>query len=206
MTHTVKVWDPLVRIFHWSLVLLFAVSYVTGDDDSMLHIYSGYGIAGLVVFRVVWGFVGTRHARFSDFVRGPRKTMEYARSLLRGKPLHCLGHNPLGGWMVVLLLAGLASTCWSGLEAYAAEGKGPLASAGMAIIPTAMAHGDGDGHGPGKGDGESIWKEIHEFLANLTLGLVIAHIAGVVVASRLHRENLVKAMITGRKQVPPPAD
>lgn len=201
-----KVWDPLVRIFHWSLVLLFAVSYVTGDDDSMLHIYSGYGIAALVAVRLVWGFIGSRHARFSDFVRGPRRVMEYARSLLRGKPVHYLGHNPLGGWMVVLLLAGLALTCWSGLEAYAAEGKGPLAASSLSLIPAAIAHGDEDGHARGRGDGDDFWGDIHEFLANFTLGLVIAHIAGVVVASRLHRENLVKAMITGRKEAPPPAD
>jgi cytochrome b len=199
--HSVKVWDPLIRIFHWSLVLLFAVAYFTGDDDGMLHIYAGYGIAGLVVLRLVWGVVGTRHARFSDFVYGRHKVVEYVRSLLDGTPQHHLGHNPLGGWMVVLLLAGLALTSWSGLEAYAAEGKGPLATMDMSPIPVAMAHGDADGHEGSEHEGDGFWKEIHELLANLTLGLVLVHIAGVVVASRLHRENLVKAMITGRKEV-----
>lgn len=195
MKQTVKVWDPLVRIFHWSLVVLFAVAYVTGDDEGMTHIYAGYGVTGLIAFRLLWGVVGTRYARFADFVYGPRKVIAYARSLLGRKPLHYLGHNPLGGWMVVALLIGLALTCWSGLESYAAEGKGPLASANVAIVSVAMAHGDdsaGDKH-------DEFWEEIHEFFANLTLGLVILHILGVIVASRLHRENLVKAMITGRK-------
>lgn len=199
--HTVKVWDPLVRIFHWSLVLLFAVAYLTGDDDSMLHIYAGYGITGLVAFRLLWGLVGTRHARFTDFVYGPRKVAAYARSMLGRKPLHYLGHNPVGGWMVVLLLAGLSLTCWTGLEAYAAEGKGPLASVDISLVPVAMAHGDGDKHEDGEREGDAFWGELHEFFSNLTLALVIVHIAGVVVASRLHQENLVRAMITGRKQV-----
>lgn len=197
---TVRVWDPLVRIFHWSLVVLFAVAYLTGDDESMVHIYAGYGISGLVVFRLVWGVIGTRYARFSDFVYGPRKVIEYTRSMLSGKPLHYLGHNPLGGWMVILLLASLALTCWSGLEAYAAEGKGPLASANVSLIPVAMAHGDEEERAGGKHEGDEFWEEIHEFFANLTLGLVIVHIAGVFVASRLHRENLARAMITGRKE------
>jgi len=199
MAQTMKVWDPLVRIFHWSLVVLFVVSYVTGDDESMVHIYSGYGVLGLVAFRIVWGVIGTRYARFSDFVRGPAQVMAYTRALLAGRPLRFLGHNPLGGWMVVLLLVSLALTCWSGLEAYAAEGKGPLAAASVSLIPVAMAHGDEEGHA-GKREGDKFWKEIHEFLSNLTLGLVLVHIAGVFVASRMHKENLVKAMITGRKE------
>ena len=112
----VKVWDIAVRVFHWSLVVLFFVAYFTGDDEDVLHVYAGYGVLALVVFRIVWGFVGTQHARFSDFIYGPAATLRYVKSLFSPKPLHYLGHNPLGGWMVVALLLSLIGTCWSGLR------------------------------------------------------------------------------------------
>jgi cytochrome b len=201
----VKVWDIGVRLFHWTLVVLFAVSYLSGDDESMLHIYSGYGVAALIAFRIVWGFVGTRHARFTDFIRGPKATMGYARSLLSGKPIHYLGHNPLGGWMVIALLLALAGACWSGLEAYAAEGHGPLARQESIFIQSALAHGDEDEGEHGKENGgDEFWEEVHEVLANLSLLLVVLHIAGVAVSSAIHRENLVKAMVRGYKNVQKP--
>lgn len=214
----VKVWDVAVRVFHWSLVVLFTVSYLSGEDDSMLHIYSGYGVIGLIVFRLFWGFAGTKYARFSDFVHGPKVTIEYARSLLSGKARHYLGHNPLGGWMVVALLLSLAGATWSGLEAYGAEGYGPLASKQPIFIKSAFAHGDkkhdddreeresavGEANSNGERDkeneGDEFWEETHEVFVNLSLLLVFLHIAGVLVSSALHRENLVKAMITGYKK------
>src|SRR5512143_1367894 len=205
----VKVWDIGVRLFHWTLVVLFTVCYLSGDDESLLHIYSGYGVAALIAFRIVWGFVGTRYARFTDFIRGPRATMDYARSLLSGKPIHYLGHNPLGGWMVIALLLSLAGTCWSGLEAYAVEGHGPLAHQESIFIQSALAQGDEDGgenakaHGK-KSGGDEFWEEMHEVLANLSLLLVFVHIAGVAVASVMHRENLARAMVTGYKNTPKP--
>ena len=215
----VKVWDIAVRIFHWSLAVLFTVSYLSGEDDSMLHIYSGYGVIGLIVFRFFWGFAGTKYARFSDFVHGPKVTIEYARSMLSGKPRHYLGHNPLGGWMVIALLLSLAGTGWSGLEAYGAEGQGPLASKQSLFIKSAFAHGnkkheekereesqeltighaEKDGNGNGENEGDEFWEETHEVFVNLTLLLVFLHITGVVVSSALHRENLIRAMITGYK-------
>ena len=205
----IKVWDIAVRVFHWSLVVLFTVSYLTGEDEGMLHIYAGYGVMALVAFRILWGGVGTRHARFTDFVRGPRAAMAYARSLLSGKPAHYLGHNPLGGWMVIALLLSLAGACWSGLEAYGAEGHGPLAHQQTFFIQSALAHGDKDEaeHGEGNGKengGDEFWEETHELLSNLSLALVFLHIAGVVVASVVHREKLVQAMITGYKNDPKP--
>ena len=201
----VKVWDIAVRVFHWSLVVLFTLSYLTGEDEGMLHIYAGYGVIALLAFRIVWGFVGTRHARFTDFVRGTKATMSYARSMLSGKPAHYLGHNPLGGWMVIALLLSLAGACWSGLEAYGAEGHGPLASQESLFIQSALAHGDEDEDGNGKErEGEEFWEEVHEVLSNLSLLLVFVHIAGVGVASVMHRENLVKAMITGYKNTDKP--
>ena len=205
----VKVWDIGVRVFHWALVVLFTVSYLTGEDESMVHIYAGYGVIALIAFRVLWGLVGTRYARFTDFVRGPRVAMAYARSLISGKPIHYLGHNPLGGWMVIALLLSLTGACWSGLEAYGAEGHGPLARQQALFIQSALDHGDEegaehDGENGGENGGDEFWEETHEVLSNLSLALVFLHIAGVVVASVLHRENLAKAMITGYKNNPKP--
>ena len=201
----VKVWDIGVRLFHWTLVVLFAVAYLTGDDESLVHIYAGYGVSALIAFRILWGFIGTRHARFTDFIYGPKATMAYARSMRSGKPIHYLGHNPLGGWMVVALLLSLAGACWSGLEAYAAEGHGPLAHRESLVIRSALAHGDEDEAKSGKENGgDEFWEETHEVLANLSVALVLLHIAGVAVASVMHREKLVKGMITGYKNVEKP--
>ena len=198
-----KIWDIGVRLFHWTLVVLFTVAYLSGEDEDMLHIYAGYGVIALLAFRIVWGFVGTRYARFTDFVRGPGATLSYARSLLSGKPSHYLGHNPLGGWMIIALLLSLAGTCWSGLEAYGAEGHGPLAQQESLFIQPAFAHGDEDEDENGKEKGgDEFWEETHELLSNLSLVLVFLHIAGVLVASVVHREKLVQAMITGYKNKP----
>lgn len=199
----VKVWDVAVRLFHWSLVVLFFVAYFTGDDVDVLHVYAGYGVLALVAFRIVWGFVGTKYARFGDFIYGPAATLRYVKSLFSPKPLHYLGHNPLGGWMVVALLLGLIGTCWSGLEAYGQEGHGPLAQAGAALVSSAWADDDEEAgerrHGGGE-DGDEFWEETHEAFSNFTLFLVILHVAGVLVAVVVHRENLVRAMVTGYKE------
>jgi cytochrome b len=204
----IKVWDIAVRVFHWSLFVLYFVAYVSGDDESVLHVYAGYGVLALVAFRVVWGFVGTRHARFSDFVFGPAATMRYVRSLVSRKPLHYLGHNPLGGWMVVALLLCLTLTCWSGLEAYGEAGKGPLAAHEIRVVSSAAANDEREGRiergRRGAAEEDGFWEEAHEVLANLTLFLVFLHVAGVLVGSAVHRENLIKAMITGYKARPMP--
>lgn len=196
-TTRIKVWDPAVRSFHWLLAVLFALAYLSEDAET-LHVYAGYAVLGLIGFRLVWGFIGTKHARFGDFIYGPAAVARYARSLLSGKPIHYLGHNPIGGWMIVLLLLSLFGTCWTGLKLYAVEeGKGPLAQT-PAIVASAWA--DDEEHGHGNGEGEEFWEEAHEVLTNLTLLLVFIHIAGVVVASRLHGENLARAMVTGYKE------
>jgi len=212
MSKEIRVWDPLVRIFHWSLVLAFAVAYLSGDEESDIHIYSGYIILGLLVFRLLWGFVGPRFARFSDFVYSPQTIIEYTRGLLSGSPKHYLGHNPAGGAMVIALLLSLIVATYSGLKVYALEeGAGPLAvqTPEISMIRSAYADDDeheDDEHGEyaeheGDEEGEEFWEEIHEASANFVLFLVILHIAGVFVAGRLHDENLVKAMITGNKKV-----
>jgi len=200
----IKVWDIAVRVFHWSLVLLFFVAYLSGDDESSLHVYSGYGVMGLVAFRIAWGFVGTTHARFADFIYGLGATVRYARSLLARHPIHYLGHNPLGGWMVVALLVSVLGSCWSGLELYGAHGQGPLADFGPQVISSATAHEEDDHErsresGSGRSSERRFWHEIHEALSNFTLFLVFLHIVGALSASAMHRENLVKAMITGYK-------
>ncbi len=180
---TVKVWDPLVRIFHWSMVALFALAWLTAEELDTVHIWLGYAVASLVFFRVVWGFIGTRYARFSDFVYRWSTIVGYLKSLLTTHPKHYLGHNPAGGLMVLLLLLSLATLTFTGMVLIASDGDGPLAG-------TVFASFSGD------------WAEdIHEAMANMTLALVFIHIAGVVVSSLLHRENLVKAMISGEKEM-----
>jgi cytochrome b len=193
----IKVWDIGVRVFHWSLVVLFFISYVSGDEESLLHVYSGYGVLGLVVFRVVWGVVGTKYARFSNFIVGPKTAALYARSLLTSRPVHYLGHNPIGGWMVIALLILLIATSWSGLVLYGAEGHGPLANQQVSIM--SLAHANGDDNEERDDEGDEFWEEIHEALAQVTLLFVFMHIGGVLIGSMLHRENLIKAMVTGYK-------
>ncbi|MBV1789092.1 cytochrome b/b6 domain-containing protein [Marinobacterium sp. D7] len=180
---TIKVWDPLVRIFHWSLVGFFAIAWATAEEIQFLHEWSGYAIAALVGFRLVWGVIGTRYARFSDFIYRPSRVKAYLKELFSGRARHYVGHNPAGGLMVVGLLLGLAMLTFSGMALVAIDGEGPLAATWVA------------------GLSEHLVKDIHEFFANLLLLLAGVHLAGVLVSSLLHRENLVRAMITGRKQV-----
>lgn len=180
---TVKVWDPLIRIFHWSLVLSFTLAYASGEEWKDLHIISSYIVGGLIGFRLLWGLIGSRHARFSDFVYRPSIVVAYLKQLFALRAPRYLGHNPAGGTMVVLLLFSLSAAVLTGLGLYAGEdGAGPLAG----LIPISHFW-------------EEAFEEVHEFFANLTLSLVFAHIAGVAVSSLLHRENLVRAMFTGRK-------
>jgi len=207
---SVKVWDPLVRIFHWSLVAAFTIAYLTGDEESQLHVYAGYAVIGLVLLRIVWGLIGTRHARFWDFVYRPSAIMQYAREFFMGRPKRYLGHNPLGGAMILLLLGSLLTTGVTGYLMLGNEGQdGPSAAASPVpvatrpaggIISSAYADDDDDEEKNGEhGEHEGPLKEVHEFFANFTLFLVFLHVGGVLLSSLRHRENLVRAMITGRK-------
>lgn len=180
----VKVWDPLVRLFHWGLVLAFFTAYLTEDDFLTAHTYAGYTVLGLVLFRIVWGIIGTRYARFSSFVGSPRLVWQYLKDTLILRARRYLGHNPVGGAMIILLLISLSLTTFTGIAAYGAiESAGPLGS-------TLGNAGE---------FWEDVFKETHEFFANFTVLLVVIHVAGVIVVSLLHRENLVKAMFTGYK-------
>lgn len=209
---TVKVWDPLVRIAHWILVSAFFVAYFTEEELLTQHVWAGYTVAGIVIFRIFWGFTGSEHARFRDFVRSPGVTMRYLGDIAKNRAKRYIGHNPAGGAMVLALLASLAAVTFSGLEIYAIEeNAGPLAGmvsngannpAHFTLLPGAYASDDTGDEVPGSGreSAEEFWEEVHEVSANVTLFLVLLHVAGVIVASLSHRENLVKAMITGRKQ------
>lgn len=204
MEKQIRVWDPLVRIFHWSLVLAFTVAYLSGDEENDLHIYSGYLILGLIAFRLLWGIVGSRYARFSDFVYSPKSIITYIRDIVAGQPKRYLGHNPAGGAMIVALLLSLVVVTYSGLKVYAIEeGAGPLAlqTTEVSFIKSAYADDDENEHNRHDEDEEEeFWEEIHEVSANFIVFLVVLHIAGVIVSGRLHNENLVKAMITGNKK------
>ena len=200
------VWDPLVRIFHWSLVVAFVVAYATGDEESMLHINAGYVILALIVIRVIWGFVGTRHARFSDFLYSPMQALKYLRDLISNKKVtNYRGHNPAGGWMVFALLFSLLATIYSGMEMEAVEGRGLLATKAslqvinIDMISSAHADDDKDVEHDEEDDGHELWEEIHEFFANVTVLLVLLHIAGVLLSSYRKNQNLVKSMFTGYK-------
>jgi cytochrome b len=167
------VWDAPVRVFHWLMVLCFAAAWLTSEGERWqgVHIAAGYTMAGLVAFRILWGVIGTRHARFGDFVRGPRAIMAYLKSLALRRPEHHAGHNPAGALAILALLALAALTVASGWASYNEIG------------------------------GE-FFEEVHEAIAGTMLALVTVHVLAVVVSSGLHHENLVGAMIHGRKPVP----
>lgn len=178
----IYVWDPFVRVFHWTLVATFAVAYLTEDDLLTVHVWAGYAVGALLIARIVWGFVGSRHARFSDFVSAPGSTVAYVRDLLRLRAERHLGHSPGGAAMILLLIGFLAATVVTGLIVYGGDQQaGPLA--GMFSKET----------------GESM-EEVHELIANVTLALVIVHVTAVIFASYAFRENLVRSMITGYKR------
>lgn len=169
-TTRILVWDVPVRVFHWLMVLSFAGAYVTAESERwrLLHVTLGYTMAGLVAFRIVWGMVGSRYARFSSFVRGPAAVLRYLRALKGPRPEHHTGHNPAGALAIVAML-------------------------GLALLITAS------GWAVYNEVGAEWWEDVHELAGNAMLALVGVHIAGVLLASRLHHENLVGSMVTGRK-------
>ena len=193
----VRVWDPFVRVFHWTLVIAFFVAFVTEGEQATLHELAGYVVGGLVVVRFVWGFVGTRHARFADFVYRPAAVLAYGLRLVTFRSERYLGHSPLGGAMVVALLVCLALTVGTGiLTDQRGEGREEAT-----LVTTALADEDEEGKDEREREvRESALSEIHEVLANLTFLLVILHVGGVILASLAHRENLVRAMFTGDKR------
>jgi cytochrome b len=169
-TARILVWDAPVRVFHWLLVLSFAGAYLTAESERwrLVHVTLGYTMAGLVAFRVLWGLMGTRHARFATFVRGPAAALRYLASMRQGRPEHHTGHNPAGALAIVALLV-------------------------LAVVVAASGWGV---YNDVAGD---ALEELHEGAANFMLTLVVVHVVAVLLSSWLHRENLIGAMISGRK-------
>ena len=168
---TILVWDVPTRVFHWLLVISFAGAWLTSESErlQMIHYAFGYSAVALVLFRLVWGFIGTKYARFSQFVRGPKEMVEHVRGLLSNHQHAAPGHNPVGGivmvgLMLLILLIGL--TGYWGVKEFLGD----------------------------------FMSETHEAVANLALGLVIIHIVAAIIMSLLQKENLVRAMVNGKKQ------
>lgn len=175
MSERILVWDWPTRVFHWSFALSFAGAYLTAESERYrdIHLALGYLLAGLLVFRMIWGFIGTRYARFSSFSFTPTAILSYLKSLSQGQAQQFLGHNPAGA-IAIFLLLGL----------------------GLLISLTGMAL-DWE---LGNTDWEELYEETHEWLANFMLLVVFVHMAGVIVSSWLHHENLARAMVNGYKQ------
>jgi len=180
----VPVWDVPVRLFHWLLLALVAFSWWSGEQGNdwlEYHAWSGCAILTLVLFRVVWGFVGSDPARFAHFVRSPRVSYAYFRSVLQRRPRVYLGHNPLGGWMILSLLLVLLVQAITGLF-------GNDDSAYEAPLSHWLSHGT-----------SSLITTLHAYNFDLLLGLVGLHVAAVLTHQLLRRDDMIKAMFTGVK-------
>jgi len=184
----VAIWDLPTRLFHWALVAFVACNLFfispRGGLHTLLHFIAGFAIAGLLLFRLTWGFIGSPRSRFADFLRPWQAVKNYVGRLVRFDPPHSIGHNPLGGWMVAVLLACLTGIVATGLFATGRRAAGPFAH----LLAPAQSHQVG---------------EVHQLISNLLIGLVALHVAGVLVDWLLTRDNLVMAMITGRKRLSP---
>jgi cytochrome b len=173
----VRIWDPFVRLFHWSLVVTIAATWLTGDEVKVLHEPLGYVAAALITMRLLWGLVGSHYARFTQFVPSPLSFLRYLGDILSGKEKRYLGHNPAGALMILALIAMIAATAFTGW-----------------LQTTDAFFGN-----------EEI-EDIHGVFANGLLVLIALHIGGVRLASRRHGENLVRAMLTGLKRKPESGD
>ena len=173
-TTRILVWDIPTRLFHWLLVASFAGAFLTAESERLrdVHVALGYTFAGLIGFRLIWGLIGSRYARFRSFLFAPRELWDYVRALPTRAPRRYLGHNPAGGAAIFVLLA---------------FGLG-VAATGYAVFNDL---------------GGEAFEELHEGLAFAMLAVVAVHVAGVLLSSLQHRENLVTAMITGRKRGQP---
>jgi cytochrome b len=181
------VWDLPTRVFHWSLVALvgsnlFLIS-PRGGLHTVVHFISGYAVAGLLLFRLLWGLVGSPRSRFADFLHRWPVVKGYIERLKRFDPPHSVGHNPLGGWMIVVLLSALLAMIATGLLAASRRAAGPLA--GLVPLPLATLAG-----------------LVHSLISDLLIALIVVHLAGVAVDWFLTGDNLIKAMLTGRKRLP----
>ena len=173
---SIKVWDPVVRIFHWGFAAAVFIALIS-DEDRALHEAAGYAALALILVRILWGFLGPRHARFSSFVRSPGAVLAYLKDVAGLRARRHLGHNPAGGAMILLLLATAAT---AGISGWLSETDRFF---GIAWV-----------------------EDLHRASANALIALIAFHLAGVVFSSVMHSENLVRAMITGRKAPAPAAE
>jgi len=174
-----------VRVFHWSLAFFFFLAYFLEGAWRSMHSHAGYTVALLILFRLLWGVIGSRHARFSDFVTASGSAFTYLKQLLHRKAERHIGHDPAGAAMILTLLISVSVTTFSGMSLFAMEGSGPLAETFVSSWP------------------EGVLQEIHEFFANFTLTMVVIHVLGVLLASFSNGENLIRAMLTGKKPTYP---
>lgn len=184
----IRLWDPLLRGFHWSLAFFVTLSWCLGQfgpAKMTLHFWSGYVIAGLLIFRLIWGFVGPAPARFAHFLRGPGAIRDYARHMLMRRPSHWPGHNPLGALSVIAMLAALATQVTTGLISDPDDyiNVGPLAKHVSAATRSAAVG----------------W---HELGANLILILVLMHLGVILFYRHWKHEDLITPMLTGIKEIP----
>lgn len=176
-TNTVKVWHLPVRMFHWSLATAFVVAYLTSGQWDTIHEWTGYTIASLVGLRILFGFFGPEVTQFKQFVHRPAVIIDYLKAMIRGTERRYIGHNPAGGAMIVVLLGSIATTCLFGW------------------MQTTDRYWGVD------------WvQNVHAFMGNFVLTLVVFHLLGVILASVRHRENLARAMWTGLKREPDESD
>ncbi len=183
----VRVWDVPVRLFHWALAGFFAFQFwsgETGGNAMQWHLYAGYGVLSLVLFRILWGFFGSTYARFASFARGPAACLRYARQLFSRRPVPSLGHNPLGGWMVLAMLGALALQTVTGLFANdQIATQGPLAD----LVSDAWS---------------DRLSSVHAWNFYVLLGLVSLHIVAVLYYRLVKGQNLIGPMFSGVKRVP----
>lgn len=186
----IVVWDLSTRVFHWLLAFFVIASFFTGEDEGLLfriHTYFGYAILILLLFRIAWGVIGGEYARFSDFVKPWSEVKAYLRTVIALSPPRYTGHNPAGGWMIVVMLVTLFLIVITGMMAAVSEGATMPFFDGL---PRAISR---------------LMNELHEGLGNAMMGLVGLHLLGVAVDWFLTRDNLVRAMIDGTKEAEPGA-
>ncbi len=185
---SIKVWDRFLRFFHWTLVLSFTTAFISGEvHASTIHVLVGYALCVLLAARVYWGFKGGEYARFRSFIFPVSEAIAYMRSMLKGNPKHYFGHNPAGALMVFTMFGLLALIFVSGLLTLGTiDFEGPLVF---------LANRVSD-------DTSYVFRHLHEFLPEIALVLVVLHLLGVLVGSIQHKENLVRAMLTGKKSPP----
>jgi cytochrome b len=189
--HPVKVWDFSIRLFHWSLVILIGFLWWSGTEGEEMdnHVLAGYSVLALISYRIIWGFLGSHHAKFVNFVRSPIKTIKAIPEVISVRSdSHYVGHNPVGGWMVVLLILALMAQGITGLGT----------TDDIFIDGPLVAYLDDDLI--------SLFSSLHHQIADLLIALVILHLAAVLYHDAIKRERLIKAMVTGIKYSPHPVE